>query len=227
MVPDGRYPMRSDSCFSFSEQDDYLFTMAVTLPGPVIQKLNTLLHREPFSTIAYCIYWSIFLAFWTPIAIVYLQIGAVAKLLSRYWKAGDVIDPCRNKDHELAVFITGCDSGIGKELALWASDAGFVVFAGCLQESSQKQLNDLFPNLIPVKLDVTSDQDVTNAVKNVSDWIENVSSENESNKATQKKKRSLHALINNAGVASGGEVDWISLADFQKCMDGKQSSALR
>ena len=30
----------------------------------------------------------------------------------------------------------------------------------------------------------------------------------------------LDVLINNAGMGVGGEIDWIDIADFQKCIDG-------
>lgn len=193
-----------------------MMTMTPSPPGPLMQKLNTLTHAEPYAAILYCVYWCLFLAFWTPLAIIYLQISAIFKLIIYYFGRKQQIDI--RKKQELAVFITGCDSGIGKELALWACDAGFVVFAGCLQEDSVKQASDIFPNLIPFKLDVTSDEDVNSAVQKVSDWLNDGKNNGEGG---QSKQRALHALVNNAGIIANGEVDWVDMDAFQRTMDGK------
>lgn len=113
--------------------------------------------------------------------------------------------------------ITGCDGGIGKEMALWAADAGYVVFAGCLEK--QKCWEGLLPDrLFPMQMDVTNDEQVAEAVKTVEAWLKNQKKEA---KDEQKKKRVLHALINNAGVGTGGLVDWADLSDFQFCIDGR------
>lgn len=133
----------------------------------------------------------------------------IVKLLLWY-KGNDYYDPKRHPEKDLAIVVTGCDSGFGKEICLWAADAGFVVFAACLKADSLEDFGH-HNNIHAVVLDVTSDKDVANSVSKVKKWLEDKSS---------KKKRVLHALINNAGIWTGAETDWTDLSVYQKVMDG-------
>jgi len=181
-------------------------------PGPALQGINAALHREPLSMIVYGLYWSLFFLFVTPFTVMFLQIQMIARLL--FWWTGitkeGYYDPVEHADKELAIVITGCDSGFGKEIAFWAADKGFIVFAGCLDEKSFAQFAQS-PTVIPVHMNVTSDKDVSQAVEKVTTWL----------KEATKKKRVLHALINNAGIGRGGDIDWTDISEFQNVMDGK------
>lgn len=69
-----------------------------------------------------------------------------------------------------AVFITGCDSGLGYSFALHAHKLGFTVLAGCLHPDGEggKQLLQLCPKRLHVLgLDVTSGPSVHEALKAV------------------------------------------------------------
>jgi NAD(P)-dependent dehydrogenase (short-subunit alcohol dehydrogenase family) len=69
-----------------------------------------------------------------------------------------------------AVFITGCDSGLGYSFALHAHKLGFMVLAGCLQPDGEggKQLLQLCPKRLHVLgIDVTSWPSVHAALKAV------------------------------------------------------------
>lgn len=69
-----------------------------------------------------------------------------------------------------AVFITGCDSGFGHQLACCLDRKGFVVFAGCLSPEGAGALSlkqHSSSNLKILKLDVTKDEDVQRAKKTV------------------------------------------------------------
>ena len=71
-----------------------------------------------------------------------------------------------------AVLITGCDTGIGNELAKILDFAGFHVFAGCLDTSSegaQRLRVECSPFLKLVNMDVTRDDHVQHAVQYVRD----------------------------------------------------------
>jgi hypothetical protein len=184
-------------------------------PGPSAQKINAWLHREPQASISYCLYWTIFFAFWTPIAIVFLQIQMIAKLVSWY-KGKDYYDPKQHLEKELAIVVTGCDSGFGKGICLWAADAGFVVFAACLKTESIEEFGH-HGNIHAMVMDVTSDRDVTNVVLQVKKWLDDKAS---------KKQRLLHGLINNAGIWTGAETDWTDLSVYQKVMDGTYRTCL-
>jgi len=139
-------------------------------PGPIPQYINNLLHKEPFSFIFHGIFWSGVLILICPI------LGSAVVFMSFYRSIKFFISPkgqivnAKNGDKELAVYITGCDSGFGKDLAFILAMRGFVVFPGCLLESSMKQYegND---NIIPLKVDVTKENDSVDAATAVSSWL--------------------------------------------------------
>ncbi|CAL1526322.1 unnamed protein product [Lymnaea stagnalis] len=132
----------------------------------------------------------------------YLALVAVACLLLWSTTPKARVDPA-NK----AVFITGCDSGFGHELAERLDKMGYHVFAGCLapdREGARSLKESTSDRLRIVPIDVTDDFQVEQAVKYVKDNI----GENE-----------LWALVNNAGVAVFCEIEWCSVQEFQKIMD--------
>ncbi|XP_023703612.1 D-beta-hydroxybutyrate dehydrogenase, mitochondrial [Cryptotermes secundus] len=105
-----------------------------------------------------------------------------------------------------AVFITGCDSGLGYSLALHAHKLGFTVLAGCLHPDGEggKQLLQLCSKRLHVLgLDVTSGPSVHAALK----AVENI--------LARDKFLELKALINNAGVMIFGEFEWLTEQHIQ------------
>ena len=183
-------------------------------PGPKLQHFNALLHTEPYSFIAYGVYWFFVLSIGGPlvaVSVVYLTLYEVFRYF--VWKRRK-IEPSGQTDGLLAVVVTGCDTGFGKEIVFRLVAEGFVVFAGCLKEESKKQYEGL-PLVISMVLDVTSDKQVAQAFTSVENWL---------NDPSAKKKRHLHALVNNAGMGRAGYIDWVSLSDYQVCMDGEHST---
>jgi hypothetical protein len=185
-------------------------------PGPRLQQINARLHEEPLASIAYFIFWLIILCgVVPPVSAIVLPARCLYHLVLWCfgWGGDNDYDPAKISDIELAVVITGCDTGFGKELALWAGEAGYVVFAGCLQKESFDQFEVKGSLITPLVLDVTSDADVKAAATQVSNWINN----------PEKKgnKRVLHALVNNAGIGHTSPFDWLELSDYQRVMDGK------
>lgn len=132
----------------------------------------------------------------------------------------DYYNPIKMKQQcqkEMAVFITGCDSGFGKEVAIVAAQEGFVVFAACLQESSLLQFKFLSGKVIALRMDVTKDDHIEKAVQNVKNWI-----------SESHETRLLHALINNAGIGGGvGVADCLTISSFEKVMDVNFFGVLR
>jgi NAD(P)-dependent dehydrogenase (short-subunit alcohol dehydrogenase family) len=193
-------------------------------PSPRLQKLNALLHREPYTSIAYSIFWTWILVAVAPVvAIIVLPILGVYRLIAwhRDWWGVEDFDPARHSEStELAIVITGCDSGFGKELALWSAEAGFFVFAGCLSKDSfeQFQVKNAGSRIIPMIMDVTNDADVKKAAGQVSKWLSDESSKTKK-KNMNTKKRVLHALINNAGITKVGMFDWIEIDDYRRVME--------
>lgn len=188
----------------------------VAPPGPAVQKLNSVLHRDPFSSITYAVFWSLVLLVGAPLAIVVLQLQLIVRLL--LWVTGQTgkshYSPRTHSKLEMAVVVTGCDTGFGTEIAFWAAQAGFHVFAGCLLKESFGQFENCTA-IKPIQMNVCNDNDVQEVVKQVVTWLDGG--------GEKKKQRVLHALINNAGIGDGGLIDWLDISVFQRNMDGTQA----
>ncbi|CAD5222955.1 unnamed protein product [Bursaphelenchus okinawaensis] len=117
-----------------------------------------------------------------------------------------------------AVFITGCDYGMGKRAATELAKLGIPVFAGCLSQESMTQLEEETKHLktpvTAVKCDITSDEDVKNAVQFVKSRLIN---------GVQ-----LWAVLNNAGVFSTfGPSEWCNIDVYKKAMELNFYGAVR
>ncbi|CAF3301859.1 unnamed protein product [Rotaria sp. Silwood2] len=101
------------------------------------------------------------------------------------------------------VLITGCDTGFGNGLAIELDKQGFNVLAGVYISSSLNCLKDKLSSRATVfRLDITKEEDI-NAVFEL----------------VKEKTNVLHALVNNAGIGTGGYIDWITLEHMHKIMD--------
>ncbi|XP_049776765.1 estradiol 17-beta-dehydrogenase 2-like isoform X3 [Schistocerca cancellata] len=102
-------------------------------------------------------------------------VGAVSLASLLVWLVGTALDklrPLRLLDNlpSRAVLITGCDSGFGHELARHLDGLGVPVFAGCLfpdGPGARRLAADCSSRLRVLPLDVTSDQQVADAVVSV------------------------------------------------------------
>jgi NAD(P)-dependent dehydrogenase (short-subunit alcohol dehydrogenase family) len=105
------------------------------------------------------------------------------------------------------VVVTGCDSGFGNIAAKRLAADGWHVVAGCFTEDGVKALKaeKTSPGSIsPARVDVTDDKSVADFAKVVEGHC---------------KEAGLDGLINNAGIAPTGYVEWAPLSDLQKAMD--------
>ncbi|XP_050416527.2 11-beta-hydroxysteroid dehydrogenase type 2 isoform X1 [Patella vulgata] len=105
-----------------------------------------------------------------------------------------------------AVLITGCDQGIGHELAKKLDSLGFQVFAGCLFKdgAGEKELVDSCSSrLQTVQLDVRDTMQIDLAVKEVTSALGN---------------NKLWGIVNNAGICYIGNVEMMTVEDMQKIM---------
>jgi NAD(P)-dependent dehydrogenase (short-subunit alcohol dehydrogenase family) len=115
---------------------------------------------------------------------------------------------------DLAVFITGCDSGFGLLSAERLQRRGFFVFALCLSKESAgaKKLSSL-KNTHIIEGNVTKDEDVTRARKEVDSVLNN-------NNTEDRGPKQLHAIVNNAGIAIVGMIEWSkTIKDMQAVLD--------
>ena len=102
----------------------------------------------------------------------------------------------------------GCDTGFGLILAKHLHKLGFKVFAGCLLkdkdgEGGQELQKIDSPNLVVLQLDVTEQSDWDKAIDTIGKASPN----------------GLYGLVNNAGWATFGQVEWVSEATMSKIID--------
>lgn len=109
----------------------------------------------------------------------------------------------KQKNSELYVLITGCDTGFGLLAAKSFAERGINVFAAYLKEfDANTELNQ---RLIPIKLDVTKEDDIKNAVKTISNRLP--------------PNYGLWAVINNAGVSlHTGLCESQTVENFNDCL---------
>uniref|UniRef100_A0A8C6XDQ8 Retinol dehydrogenase 7-like n=1 Tax=Naja naja TaxID=35670 RepID=A0A8C6XDQ8_NAJNA len=107
---------------------------------------------------------------------------------------------------EKYIFITGCDSGFGKQLARQLDARGLRVLATCLTPEGAEQLEKVTsPCLKTTLLDVTS----TESVAAATEWVEK-----------QVGDKGLWGLVNNAGVSFPlAPNQWLTKDDFAKVLN--------
>ncbi|MEN8171858.1 MAG: SDR family NAD(P)-dependent oxidoreductase [Chloroflexota bacterium] len=104
-----------------------------------------------------------------------------------------------------AVVITGASTGIGKTCALALDKLGFQVFAGVRKQADADALREAGSDqLTPVFLDVVDDKSISAAVKMVANKMGNTG---------------LMGLVNNAGVASGGPMEFLALDETRRVLE--------
>jgi len=99
-----------------------------------------------------------------------------------------------------AVLVTGASTGIGRKITEHLAADGYFVYAGARKEADLKELGAI-KNVQAIRLDVTSTEDIDNAVATVS-----------------KAGRGLYGLVNNAGVGSRGSFAEMRPEEFDLMM---------
>jgi len=112
-------------------------------PGPFLTKVNHYLHKGPTSSVFRIVFWSSILVFFAPVIGIFHACRSLLLLASFFRSSKAKID-AKADSKELAVYITGCDTGFGKLLSFVLAERGFVVFAGCLTENGIKQFSSKF-----------------------------------------------------------------------------------
>lgn len=121
------------------------------------------------------------------------------------WLLRSLMCKAKNEVINKAILVTGCDSGIGHELAKHLDSLGFYVFAACLDTSSegaQRLRIEASPMLRLVNMDVTNEDHVRHALDYVA---ENLSA----------GQQGLYGLVNNAGICVCGEFEWLTWKQIQ------------
>ena len=101
-----------------------------------------------------------------------------------------------------AVLVTGASSGIGRATALLLDRKGFHVFAGVRKQRDAEALRKkAFGHLKPVFIDVTDNKMITSSLEIVSKTVGGIG---------------LTGLINNAGIAVPGPIEYVSLDGLRR-----------
>lgn len=103
-----------------------------------------------------------------------------------------------------AVVVTGTSTGIGQNCALHLNRLGFIVFAGVRRQADGEKLLSQAQapaNLIPLIIDVTDPTLIATAGQQV---------------AAALGTARLAGLVNNAGVAVGGPLEYLPLAELRR-----------
>lgn len=100
--------------------------------------------------------------------------------------------------HLKSILVTGAGSGIGRETALFLASRNFHVFAGVRNPADLSAWSD-HPNITPVKLDVTCDDDV-----------------DDMRRMLERQGTGLFGLVNNAGTVKAGPLMDVSTEDMRE-----------
>jgi NAD(P)-dependent dehydrogenase (short-subunit alcohol dehydrogenase family) len=99
-----------------------------------------------------------------------------------------------------SILITGASTGIGEACALFMARQGWQVFAGVRKDKDGKRLQALSPKISAVKLDVTKPAQIKAAMTRVRRKV---------------GKAGLQGLVNNAGVAMAGPMEFLDLDELR------------
>lgn len=105
-----------------------------------------------------------------------------------------------------AVLVTGTSAGIGRAIALELDRAGWQVFAGVRKPADGDQLRALAsPRLTPVIVDVTRADQIAAMITAIETALG--------------PERGLTALVNNAGIAIAGPLEFLPMDDIRRTLD--------
>ena len=109
------------------------------------------------------------------------------------------------------IIITGVSSGIGRDALRLLHQKGYHIFGSVRKETDAKLLIEAYPQgFTPLIFDVQDQDAVSQAAKVVCDTCDRID-----------------ALINNAGIAVPGPLQFVNEADFEKQMDVNLKSVRR
>jgi NAD(P)-dependent dehydrogenase (short-subunit alcohol dehydrogenase family) len=105
-----------------------------------------------------------------------------------------------------AVLISGASTGIGRATALLLDRSGYRVFAGVRkQEDGARLRGSASDRLYPLRLDITDGEQIAAALEQV--------------EASLPAERGLAALVNNAGIAVVGPLEYLSLDELRRQLE--------
>uniref|UniRef100_A0A8C7DXV7 Uncharacterized protein n=1 Tax=Naja naja TaxID=35670 RepID=A0A8C7DXV7_NAJNA len=132
----------------------------------------------------------------------YLALAVVLYFVIRSYRERQQVDNLRGK----YVFITGCDSGFGNQLARQLDARGLRVLAACLTQKGAQQLERLSSDRLKTTLlEVTSTESIEAATAWVKECVGN---------------QGLWGLVNNAGIVHPiSPNEWLTKEDYIKVLN--------
>nr|XP_022308716.1 17-beta-hydroxysteroid dehydrogenase type 6-like [Crassostrea virginica]XP_022308718.1 17-beta-hydroxysteroid dehydrogenase type 6-like [Crassostrea virginica]XP_022308719.1 17-beta-hydroxysteroid dehydrogenase type 6-like [Crassostrea virginica] len=130
-----------------------------------------------------------------------LGVAIIAIFLTLMWTLNRL--RIKQKNSDLYVLITGCDTGFGHLAAKSFASRGINVFAGYLKEFDAGA--EPSRNITPIQLDITKEENIREAVRTISNRLP--------------AKQGLWAVINNAGISTHTGLSEAQTVDnFNNCM---------
>ncbi|XP_003217008.1 17-beta-hydroxysteroid dehydrogenase type 6 [Anolis carolinensis] len=133
---------------------------------------------------------------------IYLVPAVILYFVIRFYRERQTVENLGEK----YVFITGCDSGFGNQVAKQLDIQGLRVLAACLTQEGAEELERLTSDRLKTTiLDVTS----TESVKAASEWVKGIVG-----------NKGLWGLVNNAGILrTTCPNEWLTKEDFEKVLN--------
>ncbi|KAB7503761.1 D-beta-hydroxybutyrate dehydrogenase, mitochondrial [Armadillidium nasatum] len=153
-------------------------------------------------------------------AVLWISVGLLAVHITHWIQQGirNAVKKTLIKNTEgKAVFITGCDTGFGHQLAVRLDKLGFKVYAGCLfpeGEGAKLLKEETSERVKVIRIDVTNDDTIQKAYKRVKTDLD-------------ESQGRLWALVNNAGIATVTEIEWCPLEVYRKVFDVNSLGLIR
>ncbi len=110
-----------------------------------------------------------------------------------------------------SVLITGASSGIGEACATTLAGRGWQVLAGVRSDADADRLRDSNQGIVPLILDVTKPDQIAAAVEIATQHL---------------GSDGLSGLVNNAGIATGGPLEYLPIEQFRQALEVNVIGAL-
>jgi len=98
-----------------------------------------------------------------------------------------------------AVLVTGASTGIGYATAAMLARSGFVVFAGCRKETDAQRMSGVHRGIRPLIVDVRNADQIAEAAR-----------------AVEASGIPLHGIVNNAGIAVAGPLEYLPVDELRR-----------